>query len=104
MKEKYRIKKSNEFDTIIKKGKKSKNLYFLLFFQENNYDYSRFGIAISKKNGNAVKRNLYKRRIREILNKNRNMFKKGTDYIIIVNRSCEKLNFQELEKHLLQLL
>lgn len=104
MKEKYRIKNKIEFDTIIKKGKKKKNNYFVLCYQPTNKDFSRFGFAISKKFGNAVKRNLYKRKLREIVRKNQNMFKKGFDYIIIINRDCEMIDFYKLEKELLQLL
>ena len=61
MNTKYRIKKNEEFDDILNNGRKNNNSYFSLYNKDNNLTYSRFGITLAKKFGNAVERNKYKR-------------------------------------------
>lgn len=104
MNSKYRIKKKTEFDEIIKCSKKTKNTFYTVYYHEKKFAYSRYGFAISKKYFNSVKRNKYKRIMREIVRTNINSFKNQFDYIIIMNRECTKLNYQEMENSLVQLI
>ena len=52
---------NHEFNNIIKNGKYKKNNEFVIYYLDNNLDHPRFGISVSKKIGNAVTRNYYKR-------------------------------------------
>ena len=61
------VKKNTEFNNIIKIGKKYSNDIFYIYIVDNSYSYNRYGISVSKKVGNAVTRNLYKRRIKDII-------------------------------------
>ena len=64
-----------------------KSPYFILFINKNSLDYSRYGIVVTKKNGNAVKRNKIKRWMKNSLYNNiKNFDIKGYDFIIIANR------------------
>lgn len=98
------VKEHTEFDDIIANGSYKKNKYFLIYNKENKYSYPRFGIAVGKKVGNAVTRNKFKRQIRMIINNNKNLFKKNTDYIIIVKRSSLDLNYNDLNNNLIELI
>lgn len=67
MKKKYRVKKSQEFEKIIKykrffTDKNDKSI--VLYIKEKNEDNSRVGITVKKKIGNAVVRNKVKRQVR----------------------------------------
>ena len=64
MKVKNRIKKAEEFQSMIKKGTKAVNQSFVVYHQPKEGDEARIGISVSKKLGNAVHRNLYKRQVR----------------------------------------
>lgn len=61
------VKKNTEFNNIIKVGRKYYNDIFYVYIVNNSFSYNRYGISVSKKVGNAVVRNKYKRRIKDII-------------------------------------
>ncbi len=104
MNSEIRIKKKEEFENIIKNGKKIGNSYFVIYYKERKNDFNRFGISLSKNFGNAVKRNRYKRILREIIRNNQKKFKIQADYIIILKKTCDGLDYKVIEEKLLALL
>lgn len=100
MNKKYIIKKNEEIQQIIGNSNKKVNKYFVVYFQKNNFNFNRYCISVSKKIGKAVTRNLYKRRIKNILSKNN--FKNSHDYVIIVRNSIKELKFSEIEKEFIK--
>lgn len=67
MKKKYRILENSEFSHIINQRKRLFDSAFSLYFQDKILDHARFGLAVSKKVGNAVIRNKIKRQLRMII-------------------------------------
>jgi ribonuclease P protein component len=65
---------------------------------------SRFGISVKKALGGAVVRNRIRRRIREILRRNRTYIPKGWDIVIHPRPSVAKAPFAPLEAELVRLL
>lgn len=61
------VKKNTEFNNIIKVGRKYYNDIFYIYIVDNSLSYNRYGVSVSKKVGNAVVRNKYKRRIKDII-------------------------------------
>lgn len=61
------VKKNTEFNNIMKIGKKYSSDIFYVYAVDNSYTFNRYGISVSKKVGNAVTRNKYKRRIKDII-------------------------------------
>ena len=59
------------------------------------HDEYRFSAIISKKQGNAVKRNKVKRIIRDIMMSGRNKYPQGL-YMIYFNRQCDETNRKNL--------
>ena len=104
MKKKFIVKDSKDFAKIIKKGQCKKNSSFIIHFMNNNLDYDRYGISVSKKLGNAVHRNKYKRRIRNIVDNYKKVYINKQDYIIILRKSGIEKSFQELEKDFFELM
>lgn len=67
-----------------------KSPHFILLISPTIIDFSRFGITVSKKNGNAVRRNYIKRFLREFFRLNKHKFAKR-DFVIIVRKTfCKK--------------
>ncbi len=98
------VKKSREFDNIIKKGKYQKNKEYIIYYIENEKEYCRFGISVGKKIGNAVTRNYYKRVIRNICDMNKFLCSNGKDYIIIMRKGLMSLNFVEKNNSFIELI
>ena len=96
------IKSKEEFNNIIRTGKYNKNQYYILYYIKNNDN--KFGIAISNKVGHAFIRNRLKRQTRSIIDENRNLFKKGFNYIIMIRKSCVGTNYEILNKALIELI
>ena len=92
------VKNNRDFEKIIKSGKCLKNKEFVIYYIDNEFKYDRFGISVSKKIGNAVTRNYYKRIIRNICDKNKNIYSKGKDYIIIMRKGLMELNFIKMNE------
>ena len=95
MKKEEVVKNNRDFDYIIKKGQFKKNNEFVIYYIDNDKEYNRFGISVSKKIGNAVNRNYYKRVIRNICDKSKNLYSKRKDYIIIMRKGLILLKFDE---------
>lgn len=93
-----------EFKRVYRKGSLKSGRYIVLYTLKNRYDNNRLGITTSKKVGKSVKRNRFRRIIKEnyrLLELNVNT---GYD-LVFVARSVDKLpTFNELGKEMKYLL
>lgn len=92
------LKNNRDFDRIIKAYKSYKLKNFYIYIERNNEESYHFGISVSKKIGNAVTRNLYKRRIKSIIDKN--AYQNRFNCIIILKKSALTVSYLELETEL----
>ena len=104
MKEEIRIKNKLEFDDFFKNSKAISNNYFVLYKKEKKIDNVRVGIAIGNKFGKAYKRNLYKRRLRNIIRHNYDKFNQNYDYVLLIRKSCDTIVYREMEECFLNLI
>ena len=74
MKRTEMVKKSKDFQSIINYKHFYKNKYFAIYASkpDNTFLKPKFGIAVGKALGDAVNRNLMKRRVRNIIDNNKN--------------------------------
>ena len=97
------IKSSDEFTEIINTGKSRKNKYYSIYYRKND-EKNRYGITIPKKLGIAVLRNKTKRRVKNIIDKNKKSIQNGYDYVIIVKKGILELTYLDMERELLTLI
>lgn len=104
MKKRDIVTKNQDFSKIIQNRKYIKNNLYIIYYKENNLNNSRFGISVSKKIGNAVVRNKIKRQMKNIIDKNKNLFKKETDYIIIIKKGILDYDYHQIEANLIDFI
>lgn len=103
MKKKYRIKSNSDIQSLMRKNQTVGNSYFIVYYSENHDNINfRFAIAVSKKYGNAVERNLMKRRVREIIRLSE--IKQNYDFFIIAKLKAKTLNFNDIKLNITKLL
>lgn len=102
MNKKYIIRKNEEIQKIIKNSKKIINKFFIIYYSKNSYNYNRYCISVGKKIGKANVRNLYKRRIKDILMKNNINLSK--DYVIILRVNILNLTYIQMKEELIKIL
>lgn len=95
MKKREIVQKSQDFAKIINNQKKISNNFFIIYYKENKIN--KFGISVPKKLGIAVLRNKLKRQLRFLIDKNKLLFPKAYDYIIICKKGCINISFMELQ-------
>ena len=101
----YEMVKSHEdFNTIINTGKKTTGRGLIIFQKSKDYPKPNFGIAVGKKLGNAVVRNKFKRRFRNIIDNNKELFSNYNNYIIMIKKEALNVSYEKLEKELVRLL
>jgi ribonuclease P protein component len=64
---KYHLTNPSQFDLVYNEGSTQTDRFLVLKARPNQLDYTRYGISVSKRIGNAVIRNRVKRVLREIL-------------------------------------
>lgn len=103
MKIQNRIKKYEEFQKIINEGKFLSNDSFNVYFLNNSLNYSRIGISIPKKSGNAVIRNRMKRQIRAAIAQSFDLTI-SVDLVLIARKSFDITDFQKTNRNILDLV
>lgn len=90
-----RIKESNDFALTIKKGKSYRNDSFVIHVAKNDLAYTRVGLSVSTKIGNAVIRNRVKRQIRAMTDDLLDYSKQSLDIVIIARKHFLDVAFND---------
>lgn len=95
----HRVRKNEDFQTIIKDKKSVANACFVVYYKKNDLSLLRVGFSVSKKLGKAVVRNKIKRQVRmmarDIFDQDQSM-----DYIIIVRNKFLENSYEGNKKEL----
>ena len=99
-----RIKANDDFATTIKKGKAQRNQSYVIHYCANNLNYTRVGISVSSKLGNAVIRNHIKRQIRSMCDSFIKYNDSSFDIVIIIKQDFLTNSYNDNEMSLRKLL
>ena len=100
------IKDKNYFNYIIRNSRYVKDNNFVIYYNHNNEDnhFTHFGISIKNSIGKAVVRNRLKRQTRSIIERNKKLFKKDFDYIIMIRKGCLENTFDSMNESIVKLM
>lgn len=104
MKKQEIVKSKIDFNNIINNSPFIKNKTFVIYIRKKEDEKKKFGIAVSKRLGNAVTRNKLKRRMRAILDEIKINFPNHRDYIIMIKKSCVELSYFQMKEDLEKLI
>jgi ribonuclease P protein component len=90
------IKKNEEFQTIFDQGHSMYGRYLVVYFLQNNFTTTRFGICVGKKIGKAVTRNRVKRLFREAIHVIELERIVGLDLLLVARHSVLRANLSEI--------
>lgn len=99
-----RIKKSEEFAITIKQGKAFRCPSFVVHVKPNDLAYTRVGLSVSSKLGNAVTRNKIKRQIRAMVDNLIDYSLNSLDVVIVAKPSFLENTFDNNKSLLSEIL
>ncbi len=94
------LKSNDDFDRIIKNNKPFKFKDYIIYIERKKEGPYKFGLSVGKKIGNAVMRNKYKRRLKNIIDEK--TYQNNFNCIIIVGKGIVTRSFKEMETNLLK--
>ena len=99
------LSKNEDFKSLLS-GKKIINKYLTIFFKklsDKDNQKLNLGIVTKKKIGNAVKRNIIKRRIRNIMQEatKKNNFNLNYSYLLITKKKVLEDKYEDIKKTLI---
>lgn len=98
----HRLRKNSQFNYVYKKGERAHCEHFTLFAVKSKYETYKIGFSINKKIGKANKRNLLKRRMREIVRLFVNV-PPYRNYVVMAKEGSAELDFEQIKKELIYL-
>ena len=101
-----RIRKAQDFQVARTQGRivHCKAFIFQLRFSSSSQTTARFGVIASRRVGNAVKRNLGKRRMRALFMQCLAQLPSTSDCVVILRANYSQYTFVELEQQFLSAL
>jgi ribonuclease P protein component len=96
----HRISHALDYQSAYKEGVRKGRGPFVLFVRPNDLGHSRLGLSLPRRVGGAVKRNLIKRRLREVFRLHQHDVPGGYDLVVAV-RPHEILSYEEYRKLML---
>ena len=102
---KEHLTKRPQFEQVMDQGKRHRIENFCtVFFLPNGLDRQRLGVIASKKIGNAVVRNLAKRKIREVFRNIKGKIEPTMDIVIVSGRNLITFPVSVIERKIFQSL
>ena len=95
-----RLLNRKDFVNLNQLGKRYQAAHFTVILKHNGLGITRLGITVSKKIGNAVKRNKVKRLIREIFRLHKTSIPQGYDILIAAKKGAYGLNIWKVKEEL----
>ena len=95
----YRFRGRTIFSEVYGQRVRREAGHLLVYARPNELDFSRLGLSVGRRVGNAVRRNRVKRLLRETFRLNRHAWPTGYDWLIVV-RPHDPVDMSRYARHL----
>ena len=103
LRKRERLLKRRQFDRVFREGGRANDDQLAILMCQNEFDHPRLGLIVSRKVGNAVRRNRLKRVLREIFRLNKERI--GSFDLVIRPKGREtSSDYQIIESSLFELI
>lgn len=96
-----KIRTSSEYHRVYTQGIKASSSALKIYLRRG--EKKAFGVVISKRIKGAVKRNRYKRLMREVFRLNKNRFISGTQIVVVITKDIEKPTYNYFHQELFKI-
>ena len=97
------LKKNEDFQRVYGNRRSFANRYFIMYIRDNDSEFNRLGISVSKKVGNSVVRHRVVRLVRESYRLNEERFNSGLDLVVVARSTAADIDYKAAESALLHL-
>ena len=96
------IRRGSEFNGIFTSGRRVSSANLTIFYKRG--ESLRFGLAVSRQAGSAVKRNLIKRRLREVARHHVDLMPDDLNFVILGKPGVARCEFHRFNQEFVDLL
>lgn len=90
----HRIRQSKDFGAVFDKGRTIVTPVLIFRVLPTQFETSRLGLAVSRKVGKAVKRNIIRRRVREGFRLKKSLFPRSFDIVVSPRKGALEKDFE----------
>jgi ribonuclease P protein component len=99
-----RLRRQKDFQLALRHGSRRHTKNFTIILRPNALEFSRLGVTVGKKVGNAVKRNRVKRYLREFFRLHKHKLPPSNDLVIIAKEDAATLAYHDVREELAAVL
>ena len=89
----HRLLRRSEFMRVQQQGRRVHTAHFVMLVMRGLKPVTRLGVTVGRRVGGAVQRNRVKRLVREVFRRNRQLFPRDCDVVLVARPGSDRLDY-----------